>query len=167
MCYLRPMYRPAIALLLFCLILSCGSQPESDQVGQQTQNMQYSFSLNPAYTADTTTKKMDAVLYLYSALTGLTQCTLALDGTRSGETYRAAIYDEDSSGQAFLSAQPRLVLGDAVALDSLLTISTNPVEWNFDSITQHFTGYLVVYDLPEPDTLRNQMLLIRGRIAHP
>jgi hypothetical protein len=66
------MYRPAFALLLSLLILSCCSNPESDQVGQQTQNMQYSFSLNPAYTADSTTEKMDAVLYLYSALTGLT-----------------------------------------------------------------------------------------------
>jgi hypothetical protein len=54
-----------------------------------------------------------------------------------------------------------------VALDSLLMISTTPVEWNFDSITQHYVGYLVVYALPEPDTLRVHMLLIRGRIAHP
>ncbi len=152
--------------LIALLFASCGSNPESDNVAYNPKSFEYTFSLNPLFTADSTVKKFNATLYLYSTLPGNTQLTITCLGTTPGKKYRAVIYDEDTSQPAKLSAIPSYAFPELLALDSSEIIYSQDLKWDFDSTIQHFPRYLTIL-YPDSLGLNDGNILIKGKFGKP
>ncbi len=156
----------AIFVLLSAIImLSCGSQPESDQVLFGAQNFQYNYGLNNLYTADSSIQKFNATLFINSNLLGRTQFIVKLEGTKPNTSYRVGIYDKDSLKPNQLNDSARIQFGLITALDTIESTNSPLVEWYLDSIINHYQGYLTVVSTDQ-DSLENKNLLIKGQIGN-
>jgi hypothetical protein len=155
-----------LLFIAFCLLLvSCGSQPESDQVGILSHNFQYNFSKNPEFTMDSTIQKFDATLYLYSDFPGNTQLTIKLVGTESKKAYMVQLFEKDTLSPILLADTPMVSFNPILALDTTELAYTSLLPFDLDSFKANFNGYLIVY-FQGQDTLKNSNLLIKGKIGN-
>ena len=159
------MYKNLLFLALSILLLSCGSQPESDQVGILSNDFQYIFSKNPDFTLDTTIQKFDATLYLHSDFPGNTQFTIKLDGTESGKAYMVQLFEKDTLSSILLSDTPMVSFNPILAYDTTELAYTSLLPYDLDSFKANFNGFIVVYYQGQ-DTLSNSNLLIKGKIGN-
>lgn len=159
------MYKNLLFIALSLLLISCGSQPESDQVSFLSNDFQYIFSKNPDFTLDTTIQKFDATLYLHSDFPGNTQFTIKLDGTESSKAYMVQLFEKDTLGSILLSDTPMVSFNPILALDTTELAYTTLLPYDLDSFKANFNGYLVVYYQGQ-DTLKNSNLLIKGKIGN-
>lgn len=153
-----------LILISMFFIMSCGSQPESDQVAIASKDFQYIFNLNPSYQVDTNIKKFIATLYLHSDLPGHTQFTIKLDGTQIGKTYKVNLYDRDSSKPYLINENPRIGFQPITAIDTTELAYTSLIVWDMDSIINNYNGYLTVVS-SDQDSLLDKNFLIKGQIG--
>jgi len=159
------MHKNLLFIALSLLFISCGSQPESDQVGILSNNFQYIFSKNPDFIMDTTIQKFDAILYLYSDFPGNTQFTIKLDGTEPSKAYMVQLFEKDTLSPILLADTPMISFNPILALDTTELAYTSLLPFDLDSFKANFNGYLVVY-FQGQDTLKNSNLLIKGKIGN-
>lgn len=153
-----------LILISMFFIMSCGSQPESDQVLIGAQNFQYNYTLNQLYSADTIVDKFNATLYINSNQLGRTQFIVKLEGTQLGKTYKVGIYDKDSSFSSNIKDSARVNFNLINAIDTIEMTNSPLVEWYLDSIINNYKGYLTVVS-SDHDSLLDKNFLIKGQIG--